>query len=252
VITSNPTIPRLAALSAMAGLLVATSGCTEETRSIPSISQEVKKFQSQSKGYTISEADQRIMQQAAEDLARRMPNPGLKAGDKAPDFTLKNAHGKPITLSNHFSSGPVVLIFYRGAWCPFCNLQLKALQKSVPHFQREGARLIAVTPQKPDKSLQQVKKDGYPFEILSDLDGDVMRAYGLYFEVPPELSDVYKRNFKLDLAEYNGPGRYVLPVPGTFVIDTKGIMRAAYAHTNYTKRMEPTAIVAALKEINGK
>jgi peroxiredoxin len=119
----------------------------------------------------------------------------------------------------------------------------------MPHFTHYGASLIAVTPQRPDKSLDQVNKDGYAFEILSDLEDNVMKAYKLYYEVPEQVSDVYKRNFSLDLAGYNGPGRYVLPVPGTFVIDTDHIIRAAYAETDYKKRMEPATIIRALQEI---
>ena len=111
---------------------------------------------------------------------------------------------------------------------------------------------IAITPQIPDKSLAQIKKDGYPFEILSDLDSSVMKAYRLYFEVPEKVSNVYRRNFGLDLAEYNGMARYVLPVPGTYVIDAEGVVRAASADTDYKKRMEPRDIIAALREIEDR
>ena len=178
-----------------------------------------------------------------------MPNPGLKVGDKAPDFSLPDAFEKQVRFADLLSEGPVVLTFYRGAWCPFCNLQLRGLQQTLPYIEQQGARLVAVTPQKPDKSREQVEKDGYPFEILSDLDDRVMKAYRLYFEVPPDLSEVYKRRLSLDLAEYNGEGRYVLPVPGTFVIDRDGVVRAAFADVDYRKRVEPAEILAALKSL---
>jgi len=197
----------------------------------------------------INEADQAILHEATVELAAQMPNPGLKVGEKAPDFLLPNAFARPIGLYDELKKGPVVLSFYRGAWCPYCNLELRSLHTSVPHFTRYGASLIAVTPQQPDKSLDQVNKDGYAFEILSDLENKVMKAYKLYYEVPEQVSDVYKRNFSLDLAGYNGPGRYVLPVPGTFVIDTDHIIRAAYAETDYKKRMEPADIIKALQQI---
>lgn len=192
------------------------------------------------------------MSQAVENLARDMPEPGLAAGAKAPDFTLPNAYGKPIRLYDQLKQGPVVLVFYRGAWCPYCNLQLHALQASLPHFERYGARVLAVTPQKPDKSLEQIEKDQYPFEILSDVDSSVMKAYRLYYSVSAELVDVYRRNFGLDLAAYNGKGRYVLPAPGTFIIDTAGYVRAASASVDYKERMEPQAIVAALEAIDAE
>jgi peroxiredoxin len=197
----------------------------------------------------LDEHDLALMQRSADELAALLPDPGLKVGERAPDFTLPNAYGKPVSLSSHLARGPVVLAFYRGAWCPYCNLELKTLHAALPHFEQLGATLIAVTPQQPDKSLEQVKKDGYPFEILSDLDSTVIRDYRLYFTVPDELSELYRTRFGLDLATYNGPGRYELPVPGTFVIDRGGIVRAAFADTDYKQRMEPAEIIAALQAL---
>jgi peroxiredoxin len=125
-------------------------------------------------------------------------------------------------------------------------MHLHVLQESVPAFRRLGAQLIAVTPQRPDKSAEQIREDGLPFEVLSDLDDEVMKAYELYFELEPELVEVYLRH-DLNLAEYNGEGRNVLPVPGTFVIDTNGVIRAVHADVDYKERMEPAAILTALQ-----
>lgn len=221
---------------------------------VPSYQKALEEYQKESRQAAeapkISASDRATMEQAAQELAREMPNPGLRVGEKAPDFTLPNAHGQPVTLSEQLAEGPVVLTFYRGAWCPYCNLQLRGLRATYPHIQDLGAQLLAVTPQKPDKSLEQVKQDGYPFEILSDLDSNVMKEYRLYFEVPDELSDLYKSNFGLDLADYNGDGRYVLPVPGTYVIDRDGLIRAAFADTDYRNRIEPAEILAVLAVLN--
>lgn len=221
--------------------------------SVPSYEQAREQFEAKrrqsSRGPKLSPEDRQIMQQAGEDLAASMPDPGLDVGDKAPDFTLPNAFGESVSLYEQLETGPVVLVFYRGAWCPYCNLQLHTLRESLPAIEGEGAQLITVTPQKPDKSLEQVKEDDYPFEILSDLDSSVMKAYNLYFEVPMELVDVYRRNFGLDLADYNGDGRYVLPVPATYIIDREGVIREGAADVNYKQRMEPAAIVEALKQL---
>lgn len=219
---------------------------------IPSYEESVKAFQAQrakAPGPGLSEHDKAVMAKAAEDLAKKMPSPGLKVGEQAPDFTLPDAQGNPVTLSDALSKGPVILAFYRGAWCPYCSLELKVLRDSIDAFKALGAQLIAVTPQKPDKSLEQVRKDGFPFPILSDLNDEVMQDYGLLFEVPEELSDVYIRNFQLDIADYNGEGRYILPVPATYVIDRQGVIRAAFADTDYKKRMEPADILAALETL---
>jgi peroxiredoxin len=195
-----------------------------------------------------SESDSAVMQQAEENLARTLPDPGIKAGEKAPDFILPNAFGEPLRLSDQLREGPVVLVFYRGAWCPFCNLHLRTLYRSLPEFARYGARLILVTPQQPDKSREQLEKTGYPFEVLSDLDSSVMKSYNLYFELEPDLVEVYNR-LGLDIVEFNGPGRNVLPVPGTFIIDRGGVVRAMHADIDYKERMEPAAILDALAQL---
>ncbi len=219
---------------------------------IPNYAESVEKFYKESKankkGPKFTKAELKLMADADRDLKQRMKNPGLSVGAKAPDFTLSNAFGKPVTLTDALKHGPVVLVFYRGAWCPFCNLQLHALKDSVPHFKQYGANLIAVTPQKPDKSLAQVKKDGYPFEILSDLDSSVMKAYNLYFELAPDLVTLYKKK-GLDIEAFNGKGRTVLPAPATFIIDQNGTITAMEADTDYKKRMEPAAIIEALKKL---
>jgi peroxiredoxin len=194
--------------------------------------------------------EQMVMARSKAALARTLPDPGIQAGERAPDFTLPNAFGQEVNLYDELKKGPVVLVFYRGAWCPFCNMHLHALRESLPQFQALGAQLIAVTPQKPDKSLEQFKTAPREFEVLSDLDSEVMRAYRLYFEVDSDLAAVYRKH-GLDLVEYNGPGRNVLPAPGTFVIDRNGIVRAMQADTDYTRRMEPADIIRALESLPG-
>lgn len=220
--------------------------------SIPSYRDALEAFRAErakAGGMGLGAEDKRVMEQAAQDLAAAMPEPGLKTGEKAPDFALPNAFGEEVRLADVLSDGPVVLTFYRGAWCPYCNLQLRGLNQTLPFIEKEGARLVAVTPQKPDKSRDQVEDDGYPFEILSDLDDKVMKAYGLFFEVPAELSELYKQRFSLDLAEFNGEGRYVLPVPATFVIDRSGVVRAAFANVDYRSRVEPAEILESLRAL---
>jgi peroxiredoxin len=198
-----------------------------------------------------SNEEQKIMKNTGSDLAKSLPNPGIHVGEKAPNFSLKNAFGKEINLQDELKKGPVILVFYRGAWCPFCNMHLHALQESMNEFKKNGAQLIAITPQTPDKSVEQIKKDGYPFEVVSDLDNSVIKAYKLYFELPKELLEIYKRH-GLDIESYNGENRTALPIPGTFVIDQKGIVRAMQADTDYKIRMEPQDILKALEKISKK
>ncbi|NQT87280.1 AhpC/TSA family protein [bacterium] len=242
-------------VSLVVALLLALAGCRQGVETVatepavPSYREAVEAFQKSRPPSKLSDEDRATMAKAAADLQAQMPSPGLEPGDRAPDFALPNALGKTVRLSEELRKGPVVLAFYRGAWCPYCNLELRALRESLPAFEARGATLIAVTPQKPGKSREEIEKEGYAFEILSDLDSAVMKKYKLYFDVPKDLSDLYKQRFGLDIADYNGEGRTVLPVPGTLVIDRSGIVRAAYARTDYKQRMEPAAIVAALDKI---
>lgn len=238
-------------------ILLALTACrAQDPSTVPSYADAVKKMEAQMSASKdapkVSEQDAAVMAKAAADLAAQMPNPGLKVGAKAPDFSLKNPNGKTVQLSAALKNGPVVLTFYRGAWCPYCSLQMHQLNEALPQFKKQGASLIAITPQTPDKTVDQFKQEGYPFEVLSDLDYKVIKSYNLLWNLPPELDAVYKRAFGLDVQAYNGPGRLGLPIPGTFVIDRGGIVRAAFANTDYKKRMEPADILAALQQLSGK
>lgn len=230
-------------------LLLASTG-TALADEIPGYRQSLDQYMEKSKTEKspFSPSDMAVMEKAGKDLAGSMPAPGIEVGEKAPDFVLKNAMGQAVSLNDKLKQGPVVLVFYRGAWCPFCNMHLHVLQESLPEFKKYGAQLIAITPQTPDKSVEQFKQKGYPFEVLSDLDSKVMKDYRLYYELPADLVGVYKKH-GLDIEAFNGEDRNVLPVPGSFVIDTHGIVQAMHADTDYKQRMEPSAIVAALKKM---
>lgn len=225
-----------------AGRLCAGSddGSYRETRDAWQAEQAAKTAQA-----PYSESERQVMQRAAQDLARSLPDPGIKPGEQAPDFTLGNAYGKPVRLADRLREGPVVLVFYRGAWCPFCNLYLRTLYEQLTAIEAHSAQLLLVTPQLPDRSRKQMEEGRYRFEVLSDLDGAVMKAYRLYFELDPELVRIYAAH-GLVVEDFNGPGRNVLPVPGTFIIDRDGTVRAMHADTDYRERMEPADILRAL------
>jgi len=225
---------------------------TYATNDVPSYQQALDQFIEQGKknrsGSGYNPDDKAVMERFEQNLRKKMPHPGLKVNEIAPDFNLKNAFGKNVRLSDLLKNGPVILSFYRGAWCPFCNLQLHTLHKSLNTFKKYGAQLVLVTPQKPDNSREQLKKDQFEFEVLSDLDSEVMKQYRLYYELSPELVQVYKK-LGLNIEDFNGKGRNVLPVPGTFVLDKKGRIRAVHADINYKKRMEPKDIVRVLRQL---
>jgi peroxiredoxin len=186
------------------------------------------------------------MTQADLDLsASGILDAALKAGDQAPDFALIDTRGGSVRLSHALASGPVVLSFYRGGWCPYCNLELRALQKALPDFTALGASLIAVSPQTPDQSLNTAEKNDLAFAVLSDTGSFTAKAYGIAFDLAEELRPIYTK-FGQALPDGNGDGSWVLPLPATYVIDRDGIIAFAYVDVDYRNRLEPATITATL------
>ncbi len=169
-------------------------------------------------------------------------------GDHAPDFTLKNALGKRVSLGEYLQKGPVVLTWYRGGWCPYCNLTLHRLQQELPEFKAAGANLLALTPELPDKSLTTQEKHNLSFEVLSDIGNKVAREYGIVFRLTPEVAANYQSNF--DLHGFNGDESDELPMAATYVIDRDGTVRYAFLNADYRNRAEPAEIIRALKALN--
>jgi len=184
----------------------------------------------------------------AELMASSVAAAARDLGDRAADFELPNVRGGTVSLHAALEEGPVVLSFYRGSWCPFCNLELNALQARLPDIRSAGGRLIAVSPEKPDASLSHAEKLNLEFDILSDIGNRTAREYGLIMTVCESLRPLYLQ-WGIDLPAANGDTTYELPVPATYVIDGTGEIRAACVDKDYTKRMEPEAIVAALQAI---
>jgi peroxiredoxin len=174
----------------------------------------------------------------------------LKVNDSAPDFSLPDAFGHETSLKTLLKEGPVVISFYRGEWCPFCNLELHALQEALPKMHELGANLIAISPEKPDGGIIVTEKNKLTFPVLSDFNNTVARQFGIVFRIGDKLLDLSRTVFKNDLALRNGEDSYELPVPATFVIDAHGIVRFAHVEVDYmTGRAEPEEVVAALEAL---
>lgn len=171
----------------------------------------------------------------------------LKQGNKAIDFSLPNADEKVVTLSELLKKGPVVLVFYRGAWCPYCNLTLRAYQQILPQIRKLGANLVAVSPQTVDKTSLTTVQAELKFEVLSDFGNKVAREYRLVYTLPESLQNLYQ-SWGNNIAEYNG-GNYELPLASTLIIDKNGIIAHAFVTADYTKRMEPKEIIKELQKL---
>ncbi len=178
-------------------------------------------------------------------------NKAIRVGDPAPDFSLPQVKGGNIKLSELIKGGPVVLNFYRGGWCPFCQLEFKALHDYMPYIKSLGARMIGISPETMETSRETVEQQHLEFEVVSDQGNLVARRYGLVMTVDEAVRPLYQE-WGIDLITANGNDAYELPLPATYVIDTSGIVRAAYVNKDYTTRMEPTEIVATLQELAGK
>ncbi len=212
------------------------------------LSQELANFRQQFLGQ-VDSTTLAIMNQATNDLIDSgIVDRTLKVGDKAPDFTLPNATGESINLQQLLQQGAVVLSFYRGGWCPYCNLELRALQQALPEIKALGANLITVSPQTPDNSLSTAEKNELTFEVLSDIGNKVAREYGLVFTLPEQLRPIYQ-NFGIDLPAYNGDPTFDLPIPATYVIAADGKVVLAFANADYTQRLEPTEIISTLQNL---
>lgn len=171
---------------------------------------------------------------AATDILKR----ALKAGDIAPDFVLPDATGKMISLKETLTQGPAIVVFYRGGWCAYCNLELRAYQRLLPEIRKAGAQLIAISPQTPDASLTTQEKNALAYPVLSDTGNTAAKTFGILFDMPAYLSELYAA-FGNDLAKINAAGTWALPVPATYVIGKDGKILSAYVETDYRVRMEP-------------
>ena len=174
----------------------------------------------------------------------------IKIGQKAPDFELPNAEGKSIVLKSLLEKGPVVITFYRGNWCPYCNLQLRALQARLDDIHALGATLVAISPQVPDGSLTEDEISKMDFFVLSDQDAKVALQYGVAWQVPEFLAEHMRVDRKLDLEKVNNGNGNVLPIPATFILGQDGVVTWNYVNVDYRTRSEPEEIIEALKNLS--
>ncbi|MGJ4961871.1 peroxiredoxin-like family protein [Bradyrhizobium sp. HKCCYLRH3061] len=182
----------------------------------------------------------------AELIASGAATRALKAGDRAPVFSLKDPDGQLVSSSDLLAKGPLVVSFYRGVWCPYCNMELQALQAALPEFEKLGASLVAISPQTAANSRKSVRQNELGFPILSDTHNDVAAAFGLRFALPDYLVDLYK-SLKNDLPAFNGDPSWTLPTPARYVIAPDGLILYAEVNPDYTRRPEPEDMLPALR-----
>lgn len=200
-----------------------------------------------------------IEQGAGEISALSIVENALKVGDKAPDFTLKNYNGEERSLSNYLQNGPLVLTFYRGLWCPYCNLQLAAYNARLDEIVAKGATLVAISPEGPD-GLEVVQNSEMPpeakdtvvaapnFDVLHDASNTLGKAYGITFEFPESHKKLLEL-LKVDIEKANGDDTFTFSDPATYIIGTDGTLKWAFVPNNYRKRAEVDAILEQLNQL---
>lgn len=183
-------------------------------------------------------------QKSAEDAAKS----GLNVGASMPAFSLKDSTGKFVSSKDLLKQGNLVVVFYRGSWCPFCNLYLRNLQKNLTQIKAAGGNLVAISVENPDNSLSVAKKNAVEFSVLSDPNLNVARLFGIVYQLPEQTDELYKSH-GLDIAKHNQMDKAELPLSATYVVNRKGKIVYAYLEPDYKQRAAPETIIKTLMKI---
>jgi peroxiredoxin len=184
----------------------------------------------------------------AELIASGQAGRAKKAGDVAPGFTLEDADGNEVSSAELLARGPLVLTFYRGVWCPYCNMDLQAIEQALPEIVARGAKIVAISPQTAANSRKSARQNSLTFPILSDVHGEVAAAFGLRFALPDYLVELYK-SFKNDLPAFNADPSWTLPMPARYVIGRDGVIAYAEVNPDYTRRPDPAELLPVLDRL---
>ena len=182
-------------------------------------------------------------------IAQHIKDNALQIGQKVQNFSLANHNGENIELADLLKKGPVIISFYRGGWCPYCNLELKALNDYLPQFKTQSAQLVAISPQLPDETLSTAQKNDLEFDVLCDVSNKVAEQFGLLFTLDERIQALYTQ-FGIDFEHYYGDKSFKLPLPATYVINQEGVITYAFLSEDYTLRAEPIDVMTALESEN--
>ncbi|QMV51770.1 peroxiredoxin-like family protein [Ewingella americana] len=182
----------------------------------------------------------------AELIASGQAERAVKVGDRAPTFLLKDENNQPVSSAELLAKGPLVVTFYRGAWCPYCNMELQAINEVLPEIQALNGSVVAISPQTQPNSRKAVRNNQLSFPVLSDVNGEIAAAFGLRFRLPDYLIELYA-NLKNDLPLINDDPSWTLPMPARYVIGQDGMVLYAEINPDYTQRPDPSELLPVLK-----
>jgi peroxiredoxin len=193
-----------------------------------------------------------VMRRAtAELVVSGQADQALKAGDRAPAFTLPDTEGTQVSSAALIAAGPLVLTFYRGVWCPYCNMDLQAIEAAADAVRGLGASLVAISPQTTPNSRRSRRENNLSFPILADAGGELANAFGLRFRLPDDLIQLYN-GFGVDLPNINGEASWTLPMPARYVIGTDGVIAYSEVNPDYTRRPDPEELLPVLRRLRTK
>ncbi|MBV1931114.1 MAG: AhpC/TSA family protein [Porticoccaceae bacterium] len=209
------------------------------------LSAEIQAFREQFVANVPEEVLQTLLGETEKLVATGIAERALGVGDQFPDGELSDVHGRSVALGELLRNGPTIINFYRGEWCPYCNLEINAFQRLLPEVKSRGAQMVAISPQTPDKSLTVEEKHALEFPVLSDVGNKLARDLGLVFNLPEALKVAYT-NFGFPLPDYNGDESWTLPIPATYVIDKTGLITYAFVDADYSQRAEPQEVLDSI------
>lgn len=188
-----------------------------------------------------------IMERAtAELIATGQASRAIKAGDRAPQFRLQDQEGNDISSTDLLAQGPLVITFYRGVWCPYCNLELQALNEALPEIHALNANVVAISPQTAVNSRKSVRTNQLNFPVLNDTHGETAAAFGLRFQLPVYLIELYQR-LKNNLPAFNNDPSWTLPIPARYVVGQNGLVLYSEINPDYTHRPDPSEMLPVLE-----
>lgn len=205
-------------------------------------------FKTQFKQNAPAEAFEAFERSTQELIASGQAEHALKAGDIAPGFTMTDAHGNEVALHDLLAKGPVVLTFYRGVWCPYCNLDLQALEEVADQVRAKGAQLVAISMQRAADSRKSERENSLSYPILTDANGETSQNFGLRWNVQDYARKVFE-GFGVNLPSIHGDGEWNLPMPARYVVGTDGTIAYAEVNPDYTKRPEPSDLFPVLDQL---
>lgn len=217
----------------------------ENTKKIRPLEKEINEKKAAFESSASEDKKQKYAEGIAAVVETNIVGNALQVGETAINFTLPNALGKKITLYDELENGPVILMWYRGGWCPYCNMQLHYMQEMLPEFKKLGASLIAITPETPDNSISTKEKNDLEFEVLSDLDNKVGYEYKVVFKLTEDVKEIYENGF--ELSKFNGNDNGELPLAATYIIGQNKVIQYAFLDADYRNRAEPQDLLEHLK-----